>query len=66
MSGGKWASGVRALKGRGHAEVARKRADVGASTAGVRGREVRDGGSDWWGPRASERGRARAQRKRRR
>jgi hypothetical protein len=36
MSRGKWASGVRALKGRGRAEVAGKRADVGASTAEVR------------------------------
>jgi hypothetical protein len=66
MSRGKWASRVWALKGRGRAEVARKRTDVGASTAGVRGREVRDGGSDGWGSRASERGRARARRKLRR
>jgi hypothetical protein len=36
MSKGKWASGARALKGRGRAEVAGKRADVGTSTAGVR------------------------------
>jgi hypothetical protein len=35
---------VRALKGRGRAEVAGKRDDMGASTAGVHGREVRDGG----------------------
>jgi hypothetical protein len=44
MSRGKWASRVRALKGRGCAEVARKRADVGASMVGVRRREIRDGG----------------------
>ena len=58
MSRGKWASGVRALKGRGRAEVVGKRADVGASTTGVRGQEVRDGGSDGLGPRGSESGRA--------
>jgi hypothetical protein len=34
MSGGKWASRARGLKGRGHAEVARERTVVGASTAG--------------------------------
>jgi hypothetical protein len=51
MSRGKWASGVRALKGRGHANVARKCADMGASTVGVRGQEITDGGSDGWGPR---------------
>jgi hypothetical protein len=33
MSRGKWASVVRALKGRGREEVAGERADVGASTA---------------------------------
>ena len=33
MSRGKWASGVRALKGRGRAEVAGDCADMGASTA---------------------------------
>jgi hypothetical protein len=60
---GEWASGVQALKGRGHAEVVGKRADVSASTAWVRVREVRDGGSDLWGPLASERGCARARRK---
>jgi hypothetical protein len=56
VSRGKWASEVRALKRRGHAEVVEKHVDVGVSTMGVRGREVRDGGSDWWGSRASERG----------
>jgi hypothetical protein len=35
ISRGKWASGVRALKGRGHEEVAGERVDVGASTAGA-------------------------------
>jgi hypothetical protein len=35
MNRGKWASEARALKGRGRAGVARKRADVGASTAGA-------------------------------
>jgi hypothetical protein len=35
MSRGKWASGVRALKGRGSEEVAGERADVGASMAGA-------------------------------
>jgi hypothetical protein len=44
MSRGNWASGVRALKGRGCAEVAEKRANVGPSTARVRGRELRDEG----------------------
>jgi hypothetical protein len=44
MSRGKWASGVRALKGRGRAEVVGKRVDVSASTTGVRGQEVRDRG----------------------
>jgi hypothetical protein len=38
--------------------VVGKRADVSASTTGVRGQEVRDGGSDGWGPRGSESGRA--------
>jgi hypothetical protein len=42
MIRGKWASGVRALKGSGREEVAGKCADVGASTTGVRGRKVRD------------------------
>jgi hypothetical protein len=32
ISRGKWASGARALKGRGRAEVAGDRADVGAVT----------------------------------
>jgi hypothetical protein len=32
---GKWASGARGLKGRGHAEVTGERADVGASMAGT-------------------------------
>jgi hypothetical protein len=59
MNRGNWKSGVRALKGRGRAEVAKNREVVGASTTGVHGREVRDGGSDRWGPRASERERAR-------
>jgi hypothetical protein len=35
MNRGKWASGAWALKGRGHAEVVGKRADVGVSTAGA-------------------------------
>jgi hypothetical protein len=35
ISRGKWASGVRALKGRGREEVAGERVDVGASTAGA-------------------------------
>jgi hypothetical protein len=35
VSRGKWASGVHALKGRGHEEVAREHADVGTSTAGT-------------------------------
>jgi hypothetical protein len=43
MSRVKWASRVRALKGQGRAEVAGKRADVGASMAGVHGGGVRDG-----------------------
>jgi hypothetical protein len=56
VSRGKWASGVRALKARGRAEVARERADMGASMAG-RGREVRGAkGADGWGPRGRERG----------
>jgi hypothetical protein len=53
---GKWASGVRALKGSRCAEVAGKCADMGASKDGVRGREVRDEGPDEWGPRGGERG----------
>jgi hypothetical protein len=61
---GKWTSGVRALMGRGRAEVAGNRAVEGASTTGVRGREVKDEGSNWWGPRASERERARVRGKR--
>jgi hypothetical protein len=40
--------------------VAGKCADVGASTVGVRGREVRDEGTDEWGSWGGERGRARA------
>jgi hypothetical protein len=35
VSRGRWASGARALKGRGRAVVAGERADVGASTAGT-------------------------------
>jgi hypothetical protein len=35
VSKGKWASGVRALKGRGRKEVAGERADMGASTVGT-------------------------------
>jgi hypothetical protein len=57
MSRGKWASGVRALKGSGHAEVAGKHADMGASTARVH-RPRLGTGSDGWGPRGSERGRS--------
>jgi hypothetical protein len=37
LSRGKWESGVRALKGQGHAEVAGKCADVGTSMAWARG-----------------------------
>jgi hypothetical protein len=55
MSRVKWASGVRALKGSGCAEVAGKCEDMGASTAGVGGREVRDEGPDSWGPRGRDR-----------
>jgi hypothetical protein len=59
MSGGKWASGARGLKGRGRAEVARERTVVGASTAGEHGREVRDAeGADEWVPRGIESARA--------
>jgi hypothetical protein len=47
-------------RGRGQAKVAGKCADVGASTVGVRGREVRDEGTDEWGSWGGERGRARA------
>jgi hypothetical protein len=36
VSRGRWASGARALKGRGRAEVAEERTNVGASTAGTR------------------------------
>jgi hypothetical protein len=39
---GKWASGARGLKWRGRENMAGERAVVGASTAGERGREVRD------------------------
>jgi hypothetical protein len=35
VSLGRWASGARALKGRGRAKVAMESADVGASTAGA-------------------------------
>jgi predicted alpha/beta-hydrolase family hydrolase len=35
MSRGKWASGARALKGRGRAEVAKDCTNVGASMAGA-------------------------------
>jgi hypothetical protein len=35
MSRGKWASGVRALKGRGRAEEAGDCVDVGTSTTGA-------------------------------
>jgi hypothetical protein len=38
MSRGKWTSGVRTLKGRGRAEVAGKRDDMGASMAGGQAR----------------------------
>jgi hypothetical protein len=46
--------------------VAGDHAVVGTSAAGVRRREVRDGGSDRWGLRASERERARVRGKQRR
>ena len=36
VSGGRWASGAQALKGRGCGEVVEERTDVGASTAGTR------------------------------
>jgi hypothetical protein len=66
MSRRKWASGARSLKGRGCAEVARERAVLGASTAGERGREVRDTeGADGWGPRGREKERTHAEKKRR-
>jgi hypothetical protein len=42
VSGGRWASGRGAQKGRGHAEVAGDRAVVGVSTTGDCGREVGD------------------------
>jgi hypothetical protein len=42
MSRGKWASRAHGIKGQGRVEVARERVVVGASTAGERGREVRD------------------------
>jgi hypothetical protein len=61
MSRGKWASGVRALKGSRECGGGRKCTDVGASTTGVRRREVRTG-PNRWRPRASGRGRARARR----
>jgi hypothetical protein len=49
------------LKGRGLESVAGERTVVGASTAGERGREVRDGrGGDGWGPRGREKEHARA------
>jgi hypothetical protein len=52
---GKWASGVRSLKGRGHAEVAGERADVGAFTAGT---WARGQGRLTGGVRGAERARA--------
>jgi hypothetical protein len=42
VSEGKWASGRRAQKGRGRAEVAGDRTVVGASTVGEHGREFED------------------------
>jgi hypothetical protein len=54
------------LKGRGRAEVAGERVVVGASTAGERGRDVRDAeGTDEWGPRGREKERVRAKKKQR-
>jgi hypothetical protein len=52
--------GVGSKRGRGRAEVAVKCANMGASTVGVRGREVRDGGPNGWGLGGTERERARA------
>jgi hypothetical protein len=43
MSRGSGQAGCGLSRERGRAEVARKRVDVGASTTGVRGQEVRDG-----------------------
>jgi hypothetical protein len=60
MSRGEWASRVRALKGSRACGGGREMCNMGASTAGVRGQEVRDEGPDGWGPRGRERGRARA------
>ena len=55
MSRGKWASRAHGIKGQGRVEVARERVVVGASTAGERGREVRDAeGANGWGPRGRE------------
>jgi hypothetical protein len=51
MSRVEWVSGVRALKGSRACGVGRKMRDVGVSTAGVHGREVRDKGPDGCGPR---------------
>jgi hypothetical protein len=50
---GKWASGVRALKGQGRAEVA---GDCAPPAGGGRGREVSDGGWLIGGVRGAERG----------
>jgi hypothetical protein len=44
MGEGRWVSRARGSKGRGSSDVAGERAVVGASTAGDRGRDVRD---DW-------------------
>jgi hypothetical protein len=55
MIWGKWASGARALKGRGRAEVAGERADVGTSTAGMWAGD----GADRQAPQKSERERGR-------
>jgi hypothetical protein len=55
------------LKGRGREEVAREHAVVGASTAGERGREVRDAeGAGEWGPRGRGKERTRGEEKRHR
>jgi hypothetical protein len=59
MSRGSGRARCRLKRGRGPAEVAGKCADVGASMAGVRGREVRDEGTDRWGLPGSDRERAR-------
>jgi hypothetical protein len=54
VSRGERASGAWPLKGRGRAEVAGERADVGTSTARA-WREVREAkGADGWGPQGSE------------